>query len=69
MFTPIFSPFTYYHQTAKKAHEQNVQEYFNLLENHAKINREENAQTVANYHEEVSKAEQLYKQVKSKKTL
>ncbi len=68
MFTPIFSPLTYYQQTAKTAHSENVREYFKLLQSHAKINEEENAQTVAKYDETQAKIKNLQDNVSSKKS-
>ena len=68
MLKPIESPLSYYLHIAKDEHKKNVDECLKVFTDQANINREENAQTVASYHEEVSKAEQLYKQVKGKKT-
>jgi hypothetical protein len=68
MFTPIFSPLDYFLQTAKQKHEQNVKEYFKLLETHSKVNREENAQTVARYNEKQAQIKSLQANVSGNKT-
>jgi len=67
MFTPIFSPLTQYQNTLQKEHERNVKEYFALLESHAKISREENAQTVAKYDEKQAQIQAHQTEVSSNK--
>ena len=67
MFTPIFSPLTHYQNTLRQRHQQNVKEYFALLESHANISREENAQTVAKYNEKQAQIQARQAKVSSNK--
>ena len=68
MLRPIESPLDYYLQTGKAAHEKNVDECLKIFTDHAAINREENAQTVAEYHAKALVADETQEGVSGKKT-
>ena len=69
MFEPIFSPLTYYLNTAKDTHGKFTKEYLSLLSSKAQVDREANAQTVAQLTAKETRLHALHEKTSGKKAL